>query len=429
MRSWAIIGGVAALACTGEEPPVQEPGPVCGDARVEGDEACDDGNAAAGDGCDAGCAEELLRGEVEPNDAWASATPWNGEGVLGALPAGDQDCWNLELQACDAVQAVVTAPDGTCPEDLTLSLHDPTGALVAVGSPDLDRCARLDPIRAPGARMTVPGTWALCVTPLRPTEVHGYLLAAEVLDSLTLDAPMLDNDDLDADGWEDRCDPDRDGDEVDDVDDVCPGVPDGPATDAWTVSSEGFLRSWLAAGPFTGTESANACLPSADDLVGGEAVLAPGIGDPVGGLSWHVQQTGGDRLDLRRELGSVEAPREAYLLAWVRSPTARTATLAVGADDGVRAWLGEEVVLEVASCQGVNRDQFQAQVSLTGGWDRLLLKVRDQGGGWGAMARFLDADDEPIVDLELSLAGEGPWPPVQVDGDGDGLGDLCDPEP
>jgi hypothetical protein len=100
----------------------------------------------------------------------------------------------------------------------------------------------------------------------------------------------------------------------------------------------------------------------------------------------------------------------------------------MGADDGVRAWWNGEVVLDESGCQGTNRDQFQAEVELTGAWDRLLVKIYDQGGGWGMFARIL-VDDEPLTDLEVSLAADGVWPPVASDLDGDGLGDLCDETP
>ena len=70
-------------------------------------------------------------------------------------------------------------------------------------------------------------------------------------------------------------------------------------------------------------------------------------------------------------------------------------------------------------------DKFTAPVVLNAGWNRLLLKIYDQGGGWGTYARFLD-DDGPLTDLELSLSPGGGWAFDQTDSDGDGKGDVCD---
>ena len=76
----------------------------------------------------------------------------------------------------------------------------------------------------------------------------------------------------------------------------------------------------------------------------------------------------------------------------------------------------------------MNLDRFQAPLELLAGWNRLTVKVRDQGGGWGMSVRFLDGG-APVTDLELSLSAEPGWVPDQSDQDGDGQGDVCDETP
>jgi hypothetical protein len=92
----------------------------------------------------------------------------------------------------------------------------------------------------------------------------------------------------------------------------------------------------------------------------------------------------------------------------------------------VFAWWNGARVLDVADCQGVNADQFRADVLLRTGDNDLLLKVRDQGGGWGLAARLLGADGMPVTDVAVI---PGATPPTQGDRDGDGIGDACDPVP
>ena len=134
-------------------------------------------------------------------------------------------------------------------------------------------------------------------------------------------------------------------------------------------------------------------------------------------------------MDLAAPYGSIAAPREVYLGAWVRSSSPIEATLALGPDDGARVWVDGSIVLEVSGCQGTNIDQFTAPVSLTGDWQRLLVKIYDQGGGWGTYLRFLDGDGAPITDLEVALSADGPLVSNQTDTDGDGIGDACDDDP
>lgn len=398
--------------------------PTCGDGVTDPGEACDDGATWGGDGCGATCAVETGVPEVEPNDTWDAATPVAPGEVDGALPAGDVDCWSVEVPSCGAVRATQA---GDCSPAVVLSLHDPTGALVASGAPGDDGCAVLDPVEAPGARWIGEGTWSVCVEAVQRAEVRGYSLTIETPDPLTLDAPPVEGD-LDSDGVPDSCDGDRDGDGLADGDDNCPDVSNGPDTEALTLSADGYVRSWLSAGPYTTGATTGDCRPSDDAFVGEDDVIVPTIGDPAGELMWTAWLLATDAFDLLGPYGSVPAPREAYTLVYLYSEEDRPLTLAIGADDGLFAWWNGVKVLDVSSCQGVNADQFQADVDVLAGWNTLLLKIRDQGGGWGGAARLLDGG-VPVTDLAPSLRPDEVWIPDQTDSDGDRVGDVCDGSP
>ncbi len=408
-----------------EEPPNDlpdpEPEPIavrCGDGVAGEGEGCDDGNALGGDGCLPDCTVEPDPIEDEPNDAWDAADPWTGP-MHGGLPPGDVDCYSFDVPNCAALSVALS-----CPADGLLSLHDPTGAVVATGSLGTEGCPTIDPVDAPGARFAIGGSHAVCVSSLNGAGVPSYALEVAIVTDGTF---ALGADDPDGDGLPNRCDDDQDGDGVNDVDDNCPDVSNGPLTPPLAPSGGGFLRDWLALAPIEGTLSPFYCLPAVEELTGGDAALAPRIGDAEGGLFWTASLGASDVVDFLPSWGFVNPPREVYVHTYVYSASARDLTLAVGADDGVRAWLEGEVLLDVASCQGVNFDQFQAPASLIAGWNRLTLKVRDQGGGWGMSVRFLDGGGQPVTDLTLSLSPDGPWVPDQSDRDGDGVGDACDP--
>ncbi len=406
--------------------------PWCGDGVADSDEDCDDGNAWGGDGCTPACSFETGQLETEPNDDWQQAGAWKGGTVHGALPEGDVDCFSLTLPDCAAVGASLVEP---CQGPATLRLHDPDGAEVAVGGPDADGCAHLDPAEAAGARFVESGDWSLCVEPLPGGSLPWYTLEIDLVAPEDASFPLDDGDDPDGDGRPDSCDDDRDGDGIDDVDDNCPDQPNGPDMAPLTPSDSGFIRTWLAAGPYTGTTSSLDCRPSDDQLVAEvDADATPVLGQAAGTLRWTALWSSGDRVglltgDVLVDYGAVEPPREVYLASWLYSPEARSATLALGPDDGARAWLGGVEVLDISGCQGTNVDQFQAAVELQAGWQLLMVKVRDQGGDWGLFARFLDDEGLPLTDLELALGPDGAWPSNQEDSDGDGLGDACDGDP
>jgi cysteine-rich repeat protein len=84
--------------------------PVCGDMFVDAPETCDDGNAAGGDGCSAGCQVEGVAAEVEPNgtlvEAMGSPLVITGDtfvtGSVGAI--GDKDIFKLVLAQAAVVR-------------------------------------------------------------------------------------------------------------------------------------------------------------------------------------------------------------------------------------------------------------------------------------------------------------------------------------
>ena len=282
---------------------------------------------------------------------------------------------------------------------------------------------------AAGARFLQEGSWAVCLdAPLFDPSI-GYALDLTVRAVEETDFELPSGEDPDGDGVPDQCDSGDDGDQIPDEEDLCPDFPDGPDAPLLRVSDGGFIQHWLAAGPYTGTTSTSRCRPSDDNLVHptDDAEVVPELAAAAGTLIWRVLSSSTDRIEFLTDFGGVDAPREVYTAVWVRG-SAQAAELALGPDDGARAWLDGVEVLDINGCQGTNIDQFKAEVLLTGDWQKLVIKVRDQGGGWGNYARFLDQEGAPIADLELSLTPDGSPLPA-VDTDGDGLGDACDPTP
>jgi len=403
--------------------------PACGDGVADAGEACDDGSPLGGDGCTPACEAEDGTLESEPNDSPDAPQDWAGETTHGGLSADDVDCYAVELPACGAVEAAI---GGDCTSPATLSLHAPDGGLLALGGPGTDGCAVLDPALEPGARFLADaGEWSVCVAPATAGAVPAYTLDITALAPEDTSFDLRDGEDPDGDGRPDVCDDDRDGDGVLNVDDNCPDVPNGADPIDAAPTEDGFLGTWLAAGPFGGLTSADRCLPVSEPLIdeGDDGRVVPALGAAAARETWHILWSDGGRVELAGPYGSISAPREVYLGAWVRSPAPVHATVALGPDDGARVWVDGDIVLEVSGCQGTNVDQFTAPVTLTGEWQRVMLKIYDQGGGWGTYMRFLDADGAPLTDLDVALSADGALISDQTDTDGDGIGDACDDEP
>jgi cysteine-rich repeat protein len=399
--------------------------PRCGDGVTDGGEGCDDGANVGGDGCSPACSAEDGARDVEPNED-PSAAPPAGEAAFGSLPEGDVDCWSVDVAVGGYVRARASAGDDCA--DVTLDLVHPSGSVVARAAPGAD-CTVLDPVLAPGARFLDAGRYSVCVAGFLARDVPGYELRVTTGDSCTLSGiGWREVDDPDGDGQPGPCDDDDDDDGVLDEVDNCPQVPNGGIAVDLTPDAQGFLRTWLAVGPLTGQRGPDRCMPTDDRLGPDDGAVVPALAAEVEGVRWRVLVSPDSRVDLVAPYGSAAAPREAYLAAWVFDPAApRDLTFGLGPDDGARVWWNGSVVLEDPRCQGTNVDANRVAVRTAAGWNRLLVKVYDQGGGWGTYGRFLSGST-PVTDLRVSLE-EGIWKPTQADRDGDGKGDVCDDSP
>ncbi len=93
--------------------------------------------------------------------------------------------------------------------------------------------------------------------------------------------------------------------------------------------------------------------------------------------------------------------RVAYLRAKVWSDKAQKARLELGSDDGVKAWLNEELVHSNNVNRGVTPGEDRAAITLNAGENVVLLKIIQGSGGWGACARVRGAAGEHLEGVHV----------------------------
>jgi cysteine-rich repeat protein len=406
----------------------------CGDGVVDADETCDDDNVLGGDGCSPQCGAESGAREQEPNDAWNTAQPLSaGTRIVAGLTEFDTDCFRVNVPEGGWIQAVTSSatPDTVCDVDTSIRLFGPTGTQLASDADSGDElCAAIDPASATRARYVTAGDYAVCVEGVARIAVPSYALTIITGNDSCARfeaTPEVDNDN---DGSADLCDDDDDDDGVVDIADNCPLVPNGAAPATYRVSTGGYIQHWLAAGPFPQTGGAE-CLPSEESEVGADlGGLAPDIGDPAGSVSWSWQTTRTDRIDLAARF-TPNTFQAAWAFAYIVNPDAapRSVQLRVGSDDGVRVWWNGQEVLESQTCRAIVLDDDIIPVTFQPGVNRLFMKVRNNSGAWGYLARLTDTSGTPIEGLEILPSGSGGTINNQQDSDADGVGDLCDLTP
>ena len=168
---------------------------------------------------------------------------------------------------------------------------------------------------------------------------------------------------------------------------------------------EGFITDWRVAGPYfvegkAGHEILDTRFPPEE----------PGEQN----VEWKEQPVNEswDRfwhIDLARSIGGDH--RAAYLRTYVWSEHEQAVLLELGSDDGIKAWLNHEVIHTNNALRGCGPAQDKVNATLAQGWNELMLKVNNDGGGWGACARLRSPDGDSVKGVKVDVNGQPDSPP------------------
>jgi hypothetical protein len=140
---------------------------------------------------------------------------------------------------------------------------------------------------------------------------------------------------------------------------------------------------------------------------GGEAKVRPVAGQvvsfPGGSCTWKRYLSPDDAVDLDVAI-SKEDRVAAYAYCEVDSPNSQVGALALGSNDGARAWLNGEPILDCPGARGLQMDHNLVPVALRQGRNSLLLKIEERGNRWGFACRFLPLSHDLLAE-RLRLFG------------------------
>lgn len=95
-----------------------------------------------------------------------------------------------------------------------------------------------------------------------------------------------------------------------------------------------------------------------------------------------------------------------YLKTRVFAPTAQPVSFELGSDDGIKLWVNNEVIHANNTDRGVMPGEDKAKASLRQGWNDLLAKITQNGGGCGMSLRITAANGAEIPGLRFDPRGE-----------------------
>ena len=98
--------------------------------------------------------------------------------------------------------------------------------------------------------------------------------------------------------------------------------------------------------------------------------------------------------------------RVAYLRTWVHSAKAQDARIEIGADDGVKVWLNDKVVVNENRGGACVPGMFKADVALREGANLVFAKVTQGSGPWELCLRLCGRDGKPLTGLRAAPSRE-----------------------
>ncbi len=130
-------------------------------------------------------------------------------------------------------------------------------------------------------------------------------------------------------------------------------------------------------------------------------------------VAFAPEQPGSDAVKWRgtpglADLSSVTAGDNCvvYLKTRVFLPAAQRVRLEIGSDDGIKLWVNREVIHANNTDRGVVPGQDKVQAAFRQGWNDLLAKITQNGGGCGMSLRIANTDGTEIPGLRVDPHGE-----------------------
>ena len=120
--------------------------------------------------------------------------------------------------------------------------------------------------------------------------------------------------------------------------------------------------------------------------------------------AWTQESNIPGYLDLSKHVGGSECAE--YLKTDVWSDLDQDAILELGSNDGVAGWLNGEKIISENVLRRATPGQEMIPVSLKSGWNTLLMKIVNAGGGWGMFARLMDENEIPLQSIAENANGK-----------------------
>ena len=97
----------------------------------------------------------------------------------------------------------------------------------------------------------------------------------------------------------------------------------------------------------------------------------------------------------------MEANAAAYAMTKVWAPENLKINLEMGSDDHIKAWLNDKIIHQSFSNRSLEPRQSIIPVTLSKGWNLIMLKIVNTSGPWGLCCRIRGRDGNPVEGIKI----------------------------
>lgn len=160
-----------------------------------------------------------------------------------------------------------------------------------------------------------------------------------------------------------------------------------------------MIKNWYVIGPFPDTLNMgwDTQYPPEKEI-NLDAAYKGKFSEAVG---WKLLKSSRNLVDLKTFYPDVNFA-DAYAVSYVYSPVAKNCYLALGSDDGNKAWVNNNPVGSDNEHRTADAFQDMYPIKLKIGWNKILLKITQGAGGWGFYCSILDKNAHSLSNLKYS---------------------------
>ncbi|MCK9422017.1 MAG: DUF2961 domain-containing protein [Bacteroidales bacterium] len=181
-----------------------------------------------------------------------------------------------------------------------------------------------------------------------------------------------------------------------------------PASKGFNIGLDGlrvtpkrdFIPAWYILGPFPNPRKSETDRRGLDSVYLPESVvdltrLYFGIdGKPIRWKFYNTPVNGYFSLNDKIEPSELVVT---YVVTYIYSPDNRKISFFIGSDDGIKVFFNDNKVYRYTGTRAAEPDQAEMELKMKPGWNKLLLKIENNFGGYGFYARVLDRENKLII--------------------------------